>query len=145
MQCPSLSLLTVFILFYFILFFKDFIYLLMRDTERKRGRDTGRGKQAPCREPDVGLHPGTPGSCLGLKADTKLLRHPGIPGGFRRGSVSLLLASRDCLHPLAHGPFPCVQNQQHLGIFKSLSCTCALTLTLLPPSYENPCNYTEPT
>ena len=37
----------------------------MRDTER--GRDIGRDKQAPCREPDVGLNPGTPGSCPGLK------------------------------------------------------------------------------
>ena len=35
-------------------------------------------KQAPCREPDVGLHPGTPGSCPGPKAGAKLLSHPGI-------------------------------------------------------------------
>ena len=35
----------------------------MRDTERERGRDTGRGeKQAPCWEPDVGLDPGSLGS-----------------------------------------------------------------------------------
>ena len=27
----------------------------MRDTEGKRGRDSQREKQAPCREPDVGL------------------------------------------------------------------------------------------
>ena len=41
----------------------------MRDTQRKRGRDTGRGmKQAPCREPDVGFDPGSPGSCPGPKA-----------------------------------------------------------------------------
>ena len=45
------------------------------------GRDTGRGreKQAPCREPDVGLHRGAPGSCPGPKADATLLSHPGIP------------------------------------------------------------------
>ena len=29
-----------------------------------------REKQAPCRKPDVTLDPGTPGSCLELKADT---------------------------------------------------------------------------
>ena len=29
-----------------IFFFKDFIYLLMRDTERERGRDTGRGRSS---------------------------------------------------------------------------------------------------
>ena len=31
------------------------------------------------REPDVGLHPGTPGSDPGPKAGTKPLSHPGIP------------------------------------------------------------------
>ena len=38
-------------------FFRDFIYLFMRDTER--GRDTGREKQAPHRESVAGLDPGT--------------------------------------------------------------------------------------
>ena len=37
-----------------------------RETERKRHRQ--REKQAPCREHDVGLDPGTPGSHPGLKA-----------------------------------------------------------------------------
>ena len=60
-------------------FFKiDFIYLFMRDTERERGRGIGRGRsKAPCREPDVGLDCGTPGSCPGSKADVQLLSHPG--------------------------------------------------------------------
>ena len=51
-------------------FLKDFIYLLMRDThrERERQRHRQREKQVPCREPDVGLHPGSPGSLPGLKA-----------------------------------------------------------------------------
>ena len=46
----------------------------MRDThthtEKERGRDTGREreKQAPCRKPDMGLDPGSPGSPPGLKA-----------------------------------------------------------------------------
>ena len=41
----------------------------MRDTERerKRQRRTQREKQAPCREPDIGLNPGSPGSGPGLK------------------------------------------------------------------------------
>ena len=34
----------------------------MRDTERKRQRHRQREKQAPCREPDMGLNPGTPRS-----------------------------------------------------------------------------------
>ena len=43
----------------------------MRDTERdkERQRHRQREEQAPCREPDVGLDPGTPGSHPELKAD----------------------------------------------------------------------------
>ena len=65
------------------LFFLRFIYLFlfMIDTERerKRQRHRRREKQAPCREPHVGLDPGTPGSRPGPKAGTKPLSHPGIP------------------------------------------------------------------
>ena len=51
----------------------------MIDIKRERGRDRRREKQAPCREPDVGLDPGTPGSRPGPKAGVKPLSHPGIP------------------------------------------------------------------
>ena len=54
-----------------ILFFKDFIYLFMIDTEREREREAetqAEEKQAPCRELDVDLDPGSPGSRPGLKA-----------------------------------------------------------------------------
>ena len=53
----------------------------MRHTHTEREADTGRGRSrlAPCREPDAGLDPRTPGSCPGLKADAKPLSHPGIP------------------------------------------------------------------
>ena len=40
----------------------------MRDTERARQRHRQGEKQAPCRDPDVGLDPKTPGSHPGLKA-----------------------------------------------------------------------------
>ena len=40
----------------------------MTDTERERQRHRQREEQAPCREPDVGLDPGSPGSRPGLKA-----------------------------------------------------------------------------
>ena len=46
----------------------------MRDTHRERQRE----KQAPCREPDVGLDPGSLGSGPGLKADVQPLSHPGV-------------------------------------------------------------------
>ena len=51
------------------IFFLDFIYLFMRDTERERKRQKHkqRDKQAPCREPDVGPDPRSPGSSPGLK------------------------------------------------------------------------------
>ena len=45
----------------------------MRDTERQRE------KQAACREPDVGLDPGSPESHPRPKAGAKPLSHPGIP------------------------------------------------------------------
>ena len=49
----------------------------MRDREREA--ETQSKKQAPCREPDVGIDPGTPESGPGLKAGAQLLSHPGIP------------------------------------------------------------------
>ena len=45
-------------------------------TERQRHRQ--REKQAPCREPDVGLDPGSPGSGPGLKA-VLTSEPPGLP------------------------------------------------------------------
>ena len=56
-----------------------------RERERERGREAEtqeerrREKQAPCREPDAGLNPGSPGSHPGPKAGGKPLSHPGIP------------------------------------------------------------------
>ena len=46
--------------------------MFRRYTERGREkqRHRQREKQAPCREPDVGLDPGTLGSHPGLKAGT---------------------------------------------------------------------------
>ena len=53
----------------------------MRNTGRERQRHRQREKQAPCRESNVGLDPGTPGSCPEPKADAQLLSLPGIPDG----------------------------------------------------------------
>ena len=36
-------------------------------------------KQAPRREPNVGLNPRTTGSCPGPKTDAQMLSHPDIP------------------------------------------------------------------
>ena len=43
-----------------------FVYPLERERERQRHRQWE--KQAPCREPDVGLDPRSPGSGPGLNA-----------------------------------------------------------------------------
>ena len=51
----------------------------MRDTEEDRDRDRDRQKQTPCRKPDVGLNPETPGSRPEPKADTQPLSYPGVP------------------------------------------------------------------
>ena len=40
----------------------------MRDTDRERQRHRQREKQAPYREPDMGLDPESPGSGPGRKA-----------------------------------------------------------------------------
>ena len=53
------------------------MYLFMRDTQRERERQ--REKQAPYREPDVGLDPRTLGSRPELKADAPPRSHPGAP------------------------------------------------------------------
>ena len=50
----------------------------MIDIERERQRHRRREKQAPCREPDMGLDPRTPGSLPGPKAGAKPLSYPGI-------------------------------------------------------------------
>ena len=48
------------------------------ERERQRHRQRGRISLLPCRDPDTGLDPGTPGSHLGPKAGAKPLSHPGI-------------------------------------------------------------------
>ena len=53
-----------------------------RERERARQRHRQREKQDPCREPNVGLDPRTPGSRPGPKAGATLLSHPGIPKFF---------------------------------------------------------------
>ena len=53
--------------------------MIVTERERERQRHRQREKKAPCREPDVGLDPRTPGSCPKLKAEAYPLRNPGVP------------------------------------------------------------------
>ena len=66
--------LSTFILFYFLKIL--FIHEIHRERERQRHRQ--REKQAPCREPDVGLNPRSPGSHPEPKADAQPLSHPDV-------------------------------------------------------------------
>ena len=62
------------------IFFLKILFTYSWETQREtQGHRQREKKQAPCREPDVGLHPGTPGSCSGPKAGANPLSHPGIP------------------------------------------------------------------
>ena len=56
--------------------------LFIHESHRERQRHRQKEKEAPCREPDVGLDLGTPGSCPKPKADIQLLIHPGIPRNY---------------------------------------------------------------
>ena len=60
-------------------FFKILFLINERHRETETERERQREKQAPCREPDAGFDPGSPGSCPGPKAGAKLLSHIGIP------------------------------------------------------------------
>ena len=53
----------------------------MRDTGREAETQAEGEAGSMSREPDVGLDPGTLGSCPGLKADAKPLSHLGSPRG----------------------------------------------------------------
>ena len=73
-------------IFYKYLFLKIlFIYLWEtwreRERERERQRHRQREKQAPCRDPDVGLNPGSLGSRPGQEAALNPLSHQGCPCG----------------------------------------------------------------
>ena len=59
----------------------------MRDTEGE-AETQAEGEAGSMQEPDVGLNPGSLGSCPGPKAGAKPLSHPGIPLGqvFIKGS-----------------------------------------------------------
>ena len=53
-----------------------FLWFYLFIHEREGGRHRQRKKQTPCREPDVGLDPRTPGSWSEPNADAQPLSHP---------------------------------------------------------------------
>ena len=61
-------------------FFLEILFIYSQETQRERQRSRRREKQAPCGEPNVGLHPRTPGSRPEPKAAAQPLNHPGAPG-----------------------------------------------------------------
>ena len=73
-----------------------------RERERERQRHRQREKQAPCREPDVGLNPRTPGSYPEPKADAQPLSDPGAQGF----GILLRLQMMREKHPVRLPPVP---------------------------------------
>ena len=59
------------------MFLRKILFIYSWETQTDRQRHRQREKQAPCREPNVGLDPVTLGSCPEPKADAKPLSHPG--------------------------------------------------------------------
>ena len=60
-----------------LIIFKKIFFFYARETESEKQRHRQREKQAPPREPDVGLDPRTLGSQPEPKADAQPLSHPG--------------------------------------------------------------------
>ena len=52
----------------FLCIFFKILFIYSSETQRKSQRHRQREKQPPCREPDTGLDPRSPGSGPGLKA-----------------------------------------------------------------------------
>ena len=52
--------------------------MIVTQREREKQRHRQGEKQAPCRGPDAGLDPRTPGQYPELKADAQPLSYPGI-------------------------------------------------------------------
>ena len=75
--------------FLFFSFKKDFIYLFMRDTQRKRHRHTQREKQTPHKEPNVGLSPGSQDQDLSWRQTLNRWATQASPSSV---SVSLLIS-----------------------------------------------------
>ena len=90
------------VLFFF--FFKTLFKSWETHTQRQRYRQ--REKQAPCTEADVGLDPGTPGSCPEPKADAQPLSHPGVPHGPRLIAHGKSYQSKDFFPPTSRGLVP---------------------------------------
>ena len=61
-----------------IVFFFNYLFIHERHTQRET-ETQAEGEQAPCREPDMGLDPGSPGSCPGPKADAPTAEPPRHP------------------------------------------------------------------
>ena len=100
--CAKESLHLRFSFFSFYFFKVLFIYFWDTHTQRQRHRQ--REKQSPCRKPDVGLDPRTPGSCPEPKADAQPLSHPSVPlpRFYTRCKISSLYSSCFAEPPLKH-------------------------------------------
>ena len=117
-------------------FLKILLFINQRHTES--GRHRQREKQAPCREPNAGLHPRTPGSLHKWKANAQPLNHPDILRGFFSllknvlGESVDLLINREFRYSLFLIHFS--GNIHHLGEH----------MTLQTSFYGQPCSCSKP-
>ena len=98
-----------------LFFFKDFIYLFIRDTQRERQRCRQREKQARHGEPDARLDPRVLGSWPEPKADAQPLSHPCTPRPFFLLRIYRWLNSFSRIHKLSAQWFSLLYQFSHLG------------------------------
>ena len=81
-------------------FFKDFIYVFMKDAERQ-AETQAEGEAGSSQGADAGLDPRAPGSRPGPKADTQPLSLPSAPAG-----LTLQLRLLQCMQQANGGTVP---------------------------------------
>ena len=106
-------------------FLKKILFIYSQETQRGRQRHRQREKQAPCKEPDVGLDPRTLRSCPEPKAGAQPLSQPGAPQ-FKASLNAPILQIR------AERPSPgAVQAVGNMRIWRAAEQTCK-GMTLVP-------------
>ena len=95
---------------------KDFIYLFIRDRERQTHRQ--REKQAPCREPDLGLELG----CQDQALSAKPLSHPNCPKLFFLTWVVVIHLEYFSVFALYYNKIAKKKKKEENKIIKQVAC-----------------------
>ena len=110
--------------YFFIFYILKILYIYSWETQR--GAETqAEGEAGPCREPDVGLDPRTPGSCPEQKANSQPLSHP---GALLCAILTILFTQKVFTNANVTRPIP------RISIILSLLNSCFLTYCVLQRS-----------